>query len=99
MPDFQSLFVSLDSDVIFRVFLSLVLGFIMMLFPQSISDVLCYTLGIVLTVYGLFNIISFFINIYRHFINKYSPEGQAIKYSNFKQKLLSGMGFQQDKEK
>ena len=40
----------------------LVLGFIMMLFPKSISDVLCYTLGIVLTVYGLFNIISFFIN-------------------------------------
>lgn len=40
----------------------LVLGFIMMLFPSSISNVLCYTLGIVLTVYGLFNIISFFIN-------------------------------------
>lgn len=40
----------------------LVLGFIMMLFPKSISDVLCYTLGIVLTIYGLFNIISFFIN-------------------------------------
>lgn len=40
----------------------LVLGFIMMLFPSSISSVLCYTLGIVLTVYGLFNIISFFIN-------------------------------------
>ena len=44
----------------------LVLGFIMMLFPKSISDVLCYTLGIVLTVYGLFNIISFFINILLH---------------------------------
>lgn len=40
----------------------LVLGFIMMLFPSSISSVLCYTLGIVMTVYGLFNIISFFIN-------------------------------------
>lgn len=40
----------------------MVLGFIMMLFPESIRDVLCYTLGIVLTVYGLFNIISFFIN-------------------------------------
>lgn len=40
----------------------LILGFIMMLFPSSISNVLCYTLGIVLTVYGLFNIISFFIN-------------------------------------
>ena len=40
----------------------LVLGFIMMLFPKITSDVLCYTLGIVLTVYGLFNIISFFIN-------------------------------------
>ena len=40
----------------------LVLGFIMMLFPKLTSNVLCYTLGIVLTVYGLFNIISFFIN-------------------------------------
>ena len=40
----------------------LVLGLIMMLFPSSISNVLCYTLGIVLTVYGLFNIISFFLN-------------------------------------
>lgn len=40
----------------------LVLGFIMMLFPSSISNVLCYSLGIVLTIYGLFNIISFFTN-------------------------------------
>lgn len=40
----------------------LVLGFIMMLFPKLTSNVLCYTLGIVLTVYGLFNIISFFVN-------------------------------------
>lgn len=40
----------------------LVLGFFMMLFSSSISTALCYALGIVLTVYGLFNIILFFIN-------------------------------------
>lgn len=40
----------------------LVLGLFMMLFSSSISTALCVALGIVLTVYGLFNIISFFIN-------------------------------------
>lgn len=35
----------------------------------------------------------------RHFVNKYSPEGRAIQYSKFKQKLLAGMGFQQKREK
>ena len=35
----------------------------------------------------------------KHFVNKYSPEGQAIQYSKFKQKLLAGMGFQQKREK
>lgn len=40
----------------------LVLGFIMIIFPDRISTTLCYALGIVLTVYGLFNVVSFFIN-------------------------------------
>lgn len=53
---------SATSTAIIASLAYLVLGFIMMLFPSSISNVLCYTLGIVLTVYGLFNIISFFIN-------------------------------------
>ena len=35
----------------------------------------------------------------KHFVNKHSPEGQAIQYSKFKQKLLVGMGFQQKREK
>ena len=35
----------------------------------------------------------------RHFINKYSPEGQAIKYSRYKKWLLKDMNFKQDKEK
>lgn len=50
------------STVIIASLSYLVLGLIMILFPDSVSNVLCYTLGIVLTVYGLFNIISFFIN-------------------------------------
>lgn len=40
----------------------LVLGIIMVVWPRSIQNVLCYILGIVLTVYGLFNIINFFRN-------------------------------------
>ncbi len=38
----------------------LVLGFFMLVFSSEANTVLCYTLGIVLTIYGLFNIISFF---------------------------------------
>ncbi len=38
----------------------LVLGFIMVIFPTSTKDFLCLTMGIVLTIYGVFNIISFF---------------------------------------
>lgn len=40
----------------------LVLGFIMIFMPNIIGNALSYVLGIVLTVYGLFNIISFFLN-------------------------------------
>lgn len=50
------------STVIIASLAYLVLGFVMVLFPNSVSNVLCYTLGIVLTVYGLFNIITFFIS-------------------------------------
>lgn len=50
------------SFVIISSLAYLVLGFIMIIFPTKISSVLCYTLGIVLTIYGLFNIISFFVN-------------------------------------
>lgn len=50
------------SFVIISSLAYLVLGFIMIIFPDKISSVLCYTLGIVLTIYGLFNIISFFTN-------------------------------------
>lgn len=39
----------------------LILGFIMVLWPESVGTALCYILGTVLAVYGLFNIISFFI--------------------------------------
>lgn len=48
------------SFVIISSLAYLVLGFIMLIFPTKISSVLCYTLGIVLTIYGLFNIITFF---------------------------------------
>lgn len=37
----------------------LVMGIIMVIFPQSTKDFLCFALGTALTVYGLFNIISF----------------------------------------
>ncbi len=50
------------SAVIIASLAYLVLGFVMVLFPNSVSNVLCYALGIVLTVYGLFNIITFFIS-------------------------------------
>ena len=49
------------SFVIISSLAYLVLGFIMLIFPTKISSVLCYTLGIVLTIYGLFNIITFFL--------------------------------------
>lgn len=35
----------------------------------------------------------------RHFVNKNLPEGKLVQYSKFKQKLLSGMNFKQDREK
>ncbi|MEE1318559.1 MAG: DUF308 domain-containing protein [Ruminococcus sp.] len=50
------------SFVIISSLAYLVLGFIMIIFPTKISSVLCYTLGIVLTISGLFNIISFFVD-------------------------------------
>lgn len=40
----------------------LVLGIVMVIFPQKVLDVLCYALGGAMTVYGLFNIISFFVD-------------------------------------
>ena len=40
----------------------LVLGFIMIFMPDTVGNTLSYVLGIVLTIYGLFNIISFFTN-------------------------------------
>ncbi len=39
----------------------LVLGFIMIFMPDTVGNTLSYVLGIVLTVYGLFNIISYFL--------------------------------------
>lgn len=39
----------------------LVLGFIMIFMPDTVGNTLSYILGIVLTVYGLFNIISYFL--------------------------------------
>lgn len=39
----------------------LVLGFIMIFMPHTIGNTLSYVLGIVLTIYGLFNIISYFL--------------------------------------
>lgn len=35
----------------------------------------------------------------KHFVNACSPEGKAIQYSKYKRWILSGMGFQQDREK
>lgn len=40
----------------------IVLGIVTVVFPQKVLDVLCYALGGAMTVYGLFNIISFFVN-------------------------------------
>ncbi len=37
----------------------LVMGIIMVIFPQATKDFLCLALGAALTIYGLFNIISF----------------------------------------
>ena len=39
-----------------------VLGIVTVVFPQKVLDVLCYALGGAMTVYGLFNIISFFVD-------------------------------------
>ncbi len=49
------------SAVIISSLAYLVLGIIMILIPDKINDVICYILGAALTVYGLFNIISFFL--------------------------------------
>ena len=40
----------------------IVLGIVTVIFPHKVLDVLCYALGGAMTVYGLFNIISFFID-------------------------------------
>lgn len=40
----------------------LVLGIIMIIWSKSIETAFCYVLGAALTVYGLFNILSFFLN-------------------------------------
>ena len=40
----------------------IVLGIVTIVFPQKVLDVLCYALGGAMTVYGLFNIISFFVD-------------------------------------
>lgn len=40
----------------------IVLGIVTVVFPQKVLDVLCYALGGAMTVYGLFNIISFFVD-------------------------------------
>ena len=50
------------SAVIIASLAYLVLGIIMIIIPDQINNVICYILGAVLTVYGLFNIISFFLN-------------------------------------
>lgn len=40
----------------------IVLGIVTVVFPQKMVDALCYALGGAMTVYGLFNIISFFVD-------------------------------------
>ena len=40
----------------------IVLGIIMLIFPDEVSNFLCYAMGIVLTIYGLFNILNFFLS-------------------------------------
>ena len=40
----------------------IVLGFIMVFYPTTVNTALCYTIGGALTVYGLFNLITFFVN-------------------------------------
>ena len=50
------------SAVIIASLAYLVLGIVMIIIPDQINNVICYILGAVLTVYGLFNIISFFLN-------------------------------------
>ncbi len=49
-----------STTVIISSLAYLVLGFIMVIYPQAVGNALCYILGSALTVYGLFNIISFF---------------------------------------
>lgn len=40
----------------------IILGLVMVFYPSKVSLGLCYAIGGALTVYGLFNLISFFIN-------------------------------------
>lgn len=49
------------SSVLISSLAYLVMGIILIIFPNSISNVLCYALGIVVTIYGLFNIVVFFL--------------------------------------
>ncbi|MEE1219190.1 MAG: DUF308 domain-containing protein [Ruminococcus sp.] len=48
------------SAVIISALSCIVLGIITVVWPDKVSNALCYVLGAVLTVYGLFNIIKFF---------------------------------------
>lgn len=48
------------STIIISSLSCLVLGIITVIWPDKVSDALCYVLGATLTVYGLFNIIRFF---------------------------------------
>ena len=40
----------------------IVLGFIMVFYPSTVNIALCYAIGGALTVYGLFNLITFFVS-------------------------------------
>ena len=48
------------STAIISALAYIVLGFVMIFYPDKVSIALCYTLGGALTVYGLFNLITYF---------------------------------------
>ena len=67
------------STAIISALAYIVLGFVMIFYPDKVSIALCYTLGGALTVYGLFNLITYFsswlISWNKKRKEKHNPDG------------------------
>ncbi len=60
--DFQEIVAKIKTNAIIFAILSIIFGLILLLFPGSTSKILCYVLGAVLILCGVFCIVRYFLN-------------------------------------